>query len=179
MAAGIPNNCATCHTTSPGWKPASYPAHSNLTGAHIAIANDCAACHQGNYANTPNMCFGCHSSNYNQTNNPNHIAAQFPATCADCHTQSAWTPATFNHDGQYFPIYTGKHKGEWNVCSDCHQNASNFSVFTCTTSCHPQNSMNNNHNGVSGYQYLSSACLNCHPNGNGDKMLYNNSLRKD
>jgi len=178
-AAGISNDCATCHTTNPGWNPASYPTHSTLSGAHIPIANECAACHKGIYVNTQNTCFSCHAGNYNQTNNPNHTSAQFPTTCADCHTQSTWTPATFNHDGQYFPIYSGKHKNEWDACSDCHSNASNYAVYTCTTSCHPQNSTNNEHNGVSGYLYLSSACLNCHPNGNGDKKVYFNDIRNN
>ncbi|MFZ4548663.1 MAG: hypothetical protein ACOYN4_14550, partial [Bacteroidales bacterium] len=108
--------------------------------------------------------------------NPNHLGAQFPTSCADCHTQSTWSPSTFNHDAQYFPIYSGKHKGEWDLCSDCHPNSGNYAVYTCTTSCHPQSSTNSKHNGVIGYQYLSSACLSCHPNGNGDKMINNNTI---
>lgn len=164
-SAGIAKECATCHTTNPGWKPATYPVHSNLTGAHIPVANDCAACHQGNYVNTTTDCFSCHTSNFNQTNNPNHISAQFPTTCADCHSQTAWSPSTFNHDGQYFPIYSGKHEGEWDACSDCHPNASNYALYTCTTACHPQNETNNEHQGVGGYQYISTACLGCHPSG--------------
>lgn len=166
---GISNDCAACHTTNPGWSPATFPTHNNyyvIAGAHVPVANDCAACHNGNYINSPNTCMGCHTTNYNQTANPNHVSAQFPTTCEDCHTQTAWTPSTFNHDGQYFPIYSGKHNGEWNACADCHTNPSNYAVFTCTTSCHPQSSTNNEHQGVGGYQYLSSACLACHPNGN-------------
>jgi hypothetical protein len=168
-AIGINNACAECHTLSPGWAPAAFPTHNNyyvIAGAHVAITNQCADCHNGNYNSTPNTCVGCHQSNYNQTTNPNHASAQFPTTCADCHTQTAWSPSTFNHDGQYFPIYSGKHKNQWNACSECHPNASNYAVYTCTTSCHPQNSTNNEHQGVGGYQYLSSACLACHPNGN-------------
>jgi len=168
QAISIGTDCATCHTTNPGWSPATFPTHNNyyvIAGAHIPLTNDCASCHQGNYVNTPNTCYGCHASNFNQTTNPNHAAAQFPTTCADCHTQSAWTPSTFNHDGQYFPIYSGKHNGEWNLCSDCHTNPTNYAVFTCTTSCHPQSSTNNEHQGVGGYQYNSNACLACHPQG--------------
>jgi len=167
-AIGIGNDCATCHTLSPGWNPATFPTHNNyyvIAGAHVPIAEQCADCHNGNYNNTPNQCVGCHLTKYNQTTDPNHIAAQFPTTCADCHSQAAWVPATFDHDGQYFPIYSGKHQGEWNACADCHPNQSNYAEFTCTTSCHPQASTNNEHQGVSGYQYLSSACLACHPNG--------------
>ncbi len=173
-AISIPTECMTCHTTNPGWKPATFPIHNNyyvLAGAHATIANNCAECHNGNYVTTPNTCVGCHQSNYNQTTNPNHAAAQFPTTCSDCHSQSAWTPANWNHDGQYFPIYSGKHKNKWNTCSDCHPNSANYAVFTCTTSCHPQNSTNNDHQGVAGYSYNSAACLNCHPTGGANKLL--------
>ncbi|MBK7174907.1 MAG: hypothetical protein IPH84_17150 [Bacteroidales bacterium] len=166
---GISNDCAACHTTGPGWTPAAFPTHSNyyvLEGAHAGIGNDCASCHQGNYTNTPNTCSGCHIDEYNQTNDPAHATAQFPTTCADCHTQSSWTPATFNHDGQYFPIYSGQHQGEWDQCSDCHTNPGNYAVVTCTSSCHQQNSTNNEHQGVGGYVYTTEACLACHPDGN-------------
>ena len=173
-AINIPTDCGTCHTTNPNWSPATFPIHNNyyvLAGAHIVISNDCNSCHNGNYNSTPNTCVGCHQTNYNQTTNPSHSAAQFPTTCADCHTQTAWTPANWNHDSQYFPIYSGKHKGEWNTCTDCHTNPGNYAVFTCPTSCHPQSSMNNEHQGVSGYSYNSTACFNCHPDGSGDKMM--------
>ena len=173
-AIGIPNTCADCHTTTPGWKPATFAIHSNyyvLAGAHTSLA--CATCHNGNYnTQIPNTCVGCHQANYNSTTNPNHAAAGFPTDCASCHTQVAWTPSTFNHDGQYFPIYSGHHNGKWTLCSDCHPSASNFQQFTCTTSCHPQSSMDNHHQGVSGYSYNSTACYNCHPTGSsGGKLM--------
>jgi len=180
VSLAIPNECATCHTTNPGWAPASFPIHNNyyvLQGAHLSIADQCSDCHNGNYNSTPNTCSGCHINEYNQTNNPNHSAAQYPTTCEDCHTQSVWMPSTFDHDAQYFPIYSGNHNGEWSTCSDCHPNPGDFAVFTCTTSCHPQSSTNNDHQGVSGYSYNSIACLNCHPNGNDQmirKMIRNN-----
>jgi hypothetical protein len=164
-ANGISNDCAACHTTNPDWKPATYPTHSNLEGAHIPIANDCAACHNGTYTTIPATCSDCHSADYTQSNNPSHIAAQFPTTCADCHSQTAWQPATFNHDGQYFPIYSGKHNGEWDNCADCHTNTADYKVFTCTSTCHLQPKMDEEHQGVGGYQYNSPACLSCHPDG--------------
>jgi hypothetical protein len=173
-ALGIPTECATCHTTNPNWNPATFPIHNNyyvLAGAHVTVS--CITCHNGNYNNTANTCVGCHITNYNQTTNPSHSAAQFPTTCSDCHSQTSWTPSTWDHDSQYFPIYSGKHQGEWNTCSDCHTNPGNYAVFTCTTSCHPQSSTNNEHQGVANYSYNSAACYNCHPNGSGDKMMIN------
>jgi hypothetical protein len=173
--AGISTSCLNCHTTMPGWAPATFPTHNDyyvLSGAHAGIATSCAECHNGNYNSTPNTCVGCHLDDYNQTNDPDHDVANFPTNCEDCHSQSAWQPATFDHDDQYFPIYSGKHNGEWNTCTDCHTNPTNYAVFSCID-CHEHNqaSMNSEHQGVSGYQWNSNACLNCHPDGNGDKGL--------
>ncbi len=175
-ALAIPTDCESCHTTA-GWEPATFAIHNNyypLNGAHAAIANDCAACHNGNYANTPNTCAGCHIGDYNQTTNPNHAAAQFPTDCAGCHSETAWVPATFDHDGQNFPIYSGKHQGEWDQCLDCHTNPTNFAEFTCTT-CHTNPETNNQHNGVNGYVYNSPACLACHPTGDASNAFNHNN----
>jgi hypothetical protein len=171
---GLSTNCATCHTTNPGWTPATFPIHNNywaLTGAHTTTT--CNQCHNGNYNTTPNTCVGCHQADYNNTNNPPHASAQFPTDCQTCHTTTAWIPSTFNHDGQYFPIYSGHHAGKWNLCADCHTNSSNYQVFSCID-CHPHNNqsqVNSDHQGVSGYSYNSVACYNCHPTGSAGKLL--------
>lgn len=169
FALNIPNTCEQCHTTTPGWQPATFPIHNSyyvLEGAHVGIANDCAACHGGNYTTTPNTCFGCHEPDYNQTNDPPHLSLQFSTDCELCHTQNVWVPSTFNHDQQYFPIYSGKHNGEWNTCADCHTNPGNYSIFSCID-CHEHNQtdMDDKHDGVPGYSYNSLACYNCHPDG--------------
>ncbi|MEZ4987703.1 MAG: cytochrome c3 family protein [Saprospiraceae bacterium] len=138
VALGLPQDCEMCHTTSPDWMPASFPIHDDfhpLIGAHAAIADDCVACHNGDYNNTPNTCVGCHTQDFNNTTDPNHVAAQFSTDCTTCHTETSWVPATFDHDLQYFPIYSGAHEGEWTACVDCHFNPSNYAEFTCI-GCH-------------------------------------------
>ncbi|MCB0751983.1 MAG: hypothetical protein KDC52_10955, partial [Ignavibacteriae bacterium] len=93
--------------------------------------------------------------------------------CEDCHNTSDWNDATFDHDGQYFPIYSGKHKEAWNSCSDCHTNPSSYSVFSCID-CHEHNNktkVDDKHRGESGYSYTSAACYDCHPQGRGDAQL--------
>lgn len=169
-ATGFSTDCESCHSTEPGWKPATFANHSKffvITGAHTAITNDCAACHNGVYnGSTPKTCFGCHSDDYNRAKNPNHQASMFSTSCETCHSQAAWTPSTFNHDGQYFRIYSGKHKGEWSQCAECHTTAGNFSNFSCT-SCHEHNNKANvdkEHRGVSGYSYTPTSCYSCHRN---------------
>lgn len=158
--------CNTCHTLSPGWAPALMTDHPLLNGAHAAISGSCILCHKGNYNNTPNSCFGCHSSDYNGTSNPPHQQAQFPLECETCHTELKWNPSTFNHDLQYFPIYSGRHRGEWNQCSECHTEPAAYSSFSCI-SCHEHNKQETDgeHSEVAGYAYNSISCFSCHPLG--------------
>jgi len=170
VSLNLSTNCATCHTTAPDWTPATFAVHNTywpLTGAHAgASCNECHA--NGNYNNTPTTCFGCHSADYNSANDPNHASAGFPTTCQNCHTTSAWTPSNWNHDQQYFPIYSGNHNGEWDDCIECHTTPNNYALFSCIN-CHEhsnQSQVNNDHDEVSGYQYTSTACYSCHPNGN-------------
>jgi len=178
----LPNTCEQCHTTMPGWKPATFAIHNNyyvLEGAHAAIASNCSGCHNGNYNNTPNTCIGCHQDEYNQSTNPPHAAAQFPTDCQSCHSQNVWVPSTFNHDGQYFPIYSGKHSGEWSLCSDCHTNPGNYQIYSCID-CHEHNQqdMDDEHDEVPGYAYNSIACFNCHPSGVAPVIMHKTIQRK-
>jgi len=168
-AAGFPTACEACHTTV-SWQGASFNHNATafpLTGAHTSTA--CESCHAAGYAGTPTTCISCHQSDYNQANDPNHAAAGFPTTCQDCHTTSGWEGATFDHDGSYFPIYSGKHKNKWSSCSTCHVVPSSFAVFECTV-CHEhrQSAMDSEHNEVPGYTYSSQACYTCHPTGEAD-----------
>ncbi|MDR3666327.1 MAG: hypothetical protein P4L35_05750 [Ignavibacteriaceae bacterium] len=170
-ALGLSTDCQSCHTTNPGWQPASFTVHNNyftLAGIHSSLP--CSQCHKGNYlpSSLPNDCYSCHTNDYNNTTNPNHQSAQFPHDCQTCHTQLVWSPSTFNHDGQYFPIYSGSHNNRWTLCSQCHQSSTNFAFFTCMSSgCHPQTSTVNEHNGVQGFVYAAADCYACHPQGSG------------
>ena len=169
-AAGFPTSCQTCHNTS-AWRPASFDHNRTrfpLTGAHRST--ECARCHAGGrYAGTPTDCFSCHAANYNATSNPNHRAAGFPTQCQNCHTTNAWRPATFDHDGSFFPIYSGRHRGVWSSCQDCHVNAGNYAVFECINChAHTKSETDNNHREVGGYSYQSTACYRCHPRGTAD-----------
>jgi predicted CXXCH cytochrome family protein len=157
IAAGIPTTCATCHTTIPGWKPATFN-HSSfpLTSGHsIPICNDC---HKGNYTTTSTDCYSCHATDYNNSTNPNHTTAAIPKTCATCHTTlPGWKPATYTqHDLNMFPIYSGRHKGQWTLCTDCHTNTANYTLFDCKH-CHTDAHKNSN--------YTNDQCYGCHKNG--------------
>ncbi len=165
LAASFPEDCAACHGSS-AWTPAVFDHAATglaLTGAHRTL--DCLACHAGGYAGTPTECVACHQADYDGTTDPAHAATGFPTTCVDCHGTSAWTPADWDHD-TLFPIYSGRHRGEWNDCADCHVVTGDYGVFECIF-CHEhdQSQTDRDHSEVSGYEYSSTACLECHPTG--------------
>ncbi len=159
---GYPQDCSMCHSTT-DWTSSTFN-HSTtsfpLTGKHATTA--CAQCHVGGkFAGTPTDCYSCHATEYNSTTNPNHAAAGFPKTCNTCHSFTDWTGATFTHT--WFPTNHGNANG---VCSTCHTNSNDYSIFSCT-GCHLKPQTDNNHSGVRNYVYNSVNCYSCHPNGRG------------
>lgn len=165
VAASFPTNCVACHTTV-AWLGAGFDHNATsfpLTGAHRAAA--CAQCHgDGVYGGKSTACVSCHQTDYDGTTDPAHRAASIPTTCVTCHTTTGWNGATFDHDGSYFPIYSGDHRGKWSSCATCHINANDYNQFYCF-SCHEHNKadMDDRHRGKSGYLYDSRACYSCHP----------------
>ena len=65
---GFSTNCTECHTTNPGWKPASYRQHDSqsfpiYSGSHNGKWDACTDCHTNpsNYAQF--SCITCHEHN--------------------------------------------------------------------------------------------------------------------
>ena len=164
LAAKFSTDCTKCHTVT-AWKPATFNHTTGttfpLTGGHVGV--DCIKCHATGYVGTTKLCSGCHMPDYNKTTNPAHLAAKFPTSCESCHNMTAWVPSTYNHDSQYFKIYSGRHKSRWTLCTECHTNASNYSTYSCLV-CHEHSktSMDSAHKGRSGYAYISTTCFSCH-----------------
>jgi len=165
--AGFPQNCELCHSAV-SWLVTTYD-HSGtqfpLTGAHTTLL--CQDCHSsGQYTGLPSDCYACHAEDYNSATDPGHIAAGFSQDCTECHTTSEWIGAEYaQHTG--FPIYSGKHNNEWTVCSECHTNSGNYSVFSCF-GCHERAEMDDKHEDEDGYTYNSANCYSCHPDGRKD-----------
>jgi len=165
VAGNFSQECSSCHTTA-AWQPATFDHNRTrfpLQGAHVTTA--CTQCHLNNrYAGTPTDCFACHQADFQRPTNPNHVTLNFSHDCTVCHTMTAWLPATFDHDSQYFRIYSGKHRGKWQSCATCHVNAANYKIFECIF-CHEHNQtkMDQEHRNRSGYQYNSQSCYRCHP----------------
>jgi hypothetical protein len=164
VASSFPTTCQVCHTTT-AWQGATFDHGATrfaLTGAHRATP--CQSCHvNGNYQLTYTDCYPCHVDDFQRPTDPNHVAANFSHDCTPCHVTTAWLPSTFNHDQQYFRIYSGQHRNRWTNCQQCHPTVGNFQDFACI-SCHEhrQSEMDNKHRNVSGYVYASPSCYNCH-----------------
>lgn len=171
--AGFSQDCSTCHSINAfTWGGAGFN-HSFFPLVQGHSGPKCNDCHiTGRYSDANPDCNTCHNPDYMSTANPNHNDAGFPLNCSTCHTLNpGWTPASFRqHDSQHFPIYSGRHSGKWDSCTDCHPNISSFAEFTCL-SCHEHNrtEMDDKHRDETGYSYSSPACLQCHPTGNADK----------
>jgi hypothetical protein len=167
-AMGYDRECRNCHGTAT-WRGARFDHVEQfpLIGAHATAP--CATCHRGQNREVPwtpadeNDCVACHRVDYDRA----HPGVGYPLDCTACHTVEGWDALSFDHDGQFFPIYSGSHRGRWDTCVECHPSTQNFGLFTCIT-CHRQSSTDNEHNEVRNYVYESTACLSCHPRGRGE-----------
>ena len=117
-----PQACRACHTDHKGREAriAEFDKtkfdHSAtnfaLHGGHQKV--DCAKCHvPGKGFRVPaHDCNACH-----RKDDP-HKGSLGPK-CADCHNETNWKEARFDHDKTRFPL-TGKHPDV--KCADCHKN---------------------------------------------------------
>lgn len=168
--AGFSTQCTECHEESAAsWLSSFDHDRTDFPTRGIHASLPCKSCHsQNRFKGIPSECVSCHLREYVATSNPNHTTAKFNTDCATCHRALTWRPAAlFPHD-QWFPISAGNthSPGRWNSCSDCHANQANYGVFECIN-CHEHNKARTDgiHSDKSGYQYLSRACYQCHPQG--------------
>jgi len=191
VAQNFPTTCEDCHHSFTTWRGADF-THTGITtgcldchlsdyqGArdpnHVAqnFPTNCESCHHSfntwegadfSHSGITNGCVNCHLSDYQGSSDPRHSAAGFSQQCETCHTStSTWQGARYS--GHHFPIYSGAHSGF--ACSQCHLTNTNYDQFSCThCHAHNQSSMASKHSGVNNYQWLSSRCYACHPNGRG------------
>jgi hypothetical protein len=153
--------CGDCHTTE-GWAGAPFDHLGRtgfaLVGRHADVA--CVDCHPGHDASTtPTGCGACHAAAGQAAGHP-----AFATDCETCHSATAWTPSTYNHE-LAFPVAQGRHSGF--TCLRCHDGAT-FQDFTCIATCHARASTDGRHGEVQRYAYVSSACFECHPRGQGE-----------
>ena len=159
-------DCNTCHDVDGDSWIISHDFFPLEKGHNL---KECSSCHSGSsYMDASPDCYSCHSEDYDNTVNPDHQTGSFSENCSECHTiDPGWSPAKYeNHDENNFPVFSGKHKGEWSQCTDCHIDPNNYSAFTCLDChAHEKTKMDDKHDDVGDYIYESQACLYCHPDG--------------
>ncbi|MBI3352953.1 MAG: hypothetical protein HY036_10295 [Nitrospirae bacterium] len=81
----------------------------SLLGAHRTL--ECTRCHSGGkYRGTPRTCDTCHNGQLSYGIPSGHMMTK--QNCSMCHSENAWTPATFRHEGDVLA----------KPCSQCHNN---------------------------------------------------------
>jgi hypothetical protein len=137
-AARFPLTCEQCHDTNL-WTDGKFNHAStgfNLTGLHTVPPRLCSDCHiNNNYTLNSTACVTCHLKDFQGTTNPNHVTANFPQTCDQCHSTATWLGANFNHNTTGFPL-TGNHMVPPRACTDCHINNNYTITNTACVSCH-------------------------------------------
>lgn len=131
-----PDSCRSCHTDHKGRdvnivrfdEKAFDHAKSDfaLAGAHPRVA--CRSCHAAGkkYREAPGGCDGCHRKD------DKHKGALGPK-CADCHTESNWKDARFDHGKTRFALIF-RHTDV--PCKDCHANNVYMDTATTCVGCH-------------------------------------------
>lgn len=148
-------DCGSCHVPT-GWRGALPGPGFNhpwpLNGAHGKT--ECFACHVGDppvWSGTPTQCLDCHKTERDAAWIPHD---SFSTNCTDCHTETAWTPAQFDHP---WPL-NGAHSNA--QCRNCHVGDPPVYAGTPTqcVDCHTtdRNRAQPPHDG------LSTNCASCH-----------------
>jgi hypothetical protein len=121
-----PQACRDCHTDHKGRDAQIVELDKRkfdhalsdyaLRGKHVTT--ECDKCHlpAKKYREAPSDCNACHRKD------DTHKGSLGPK-CADCHTESDWKEAKFDHDKTRFQL-TGKHVDA--KCADCHRNKADY-----------------------------------------------------
>jgi hypothetical protein len=149
--------CRTCHTDHKGRNAsiASFDKklfdHSQtdfaLRGKHQKI--ECVACHEvgKKFRQAATQCNACHKKD-------DVHKGSLGAACADCHTESSWKDAKFDHNKTEFPL-TGKHVET--KCTDCHKDKFYQDTPHACVACHKKDDERKGHKGQFGEK-----CESCH-----------------
>jgi hypothetical protein len=167
VQSGFSENCSSCHpVNSFQWAGAGFNHNFfPLKLGHSSL--QCNQCHKTSvYTDAKTDCYSCHQTTYLATKNPGHTLLKFSTNCQDCHSLVAgWNPASYTQHDTKFPVYSGRHNGTWNSCTECHDNPADYIAFSCFQ-CHPKAKMDNSHQGMKNYTSDGPACFRCHPKGN-------------
>ncbi|MGZ5275030.1 MAG: cytochrome C [Caldimonas sp.] len=132
-----PQACKTCHSDHKG-REARIVAldktsfdHSatnfTLRGGHAKV--ECEKCHlptRKGFRIAVRDCAACHRKD-------DVHKGSLGQKCADCHTETSWKEAKFDHSTTHFPL-TGKHESV--KCADCHKDTNYKETPQACIGCH-------------------------------------------
>ncbi len=162
-------SCLSCH---PDGKKGNFANHDAeffpiFSGTHANQWNDCIECHDNPNDRKVFDCLTCHPNPGTDNTHQGMPGYSFNSSnCYGCHPDGKKGKFT-DHDATFFPIFSGKHRGKWDACADCHTKPQQRSFFTCLEGCHKHSlsKMNKKHKGRNGYSPDGPSCINCHPDG--------------
>ena len=169
--AGYAYNSPDCYICHPRGKAEDFTAHDQqffpiFSGRHSGTWDNCSICHETPLDRRVFSCLNCHDHRQSEMDLVHAGMTGYVYTsndCLTCHPTGEAGDFTA-HDQQFFPIFSGKHNGEWDACSNCHEVALDRGIFSCLN-CHEQPATDQVHLGFSGYAYNSVDCYACHPTG--------------
>lgn len=132
-----------------------------IRGKHAGLS--CDQCHfkargLGDFPVTLQDCYSCH-----YLDEPHE--GRFGFSCADCHTEEGWSPATFDHDLSVFKL-EGEHAEV--DCESCHMSGRYKGTPMDCYSCHRED---DEHNGQYG-----TDCAACHHPSDWEDADFDHSL---
>ncbi len=152
-----PQDCRECHTEHKG-RDAKIVVldqqqfdhtHTNypLLGKHQKA--DCVKCHVAakKYRTAAHQCIACHKKD-------DVHKGELGVKCENCHKESSWKEAKFDHDTARFPL-TGKHVEV--KCAECHKNTNYRETPRTCFGCHQKIDEQKGHKGQFGEK-----CDTCH-----------------
>ena len=162
-------SCYQCH---PDGKAGSFADHDAqffpvFTGTHANQWNDCSECHTDPTDRKVFDCLTCHPNPGTDNTHQGMSGYSFSSpACYDCHPDGK--KGLFkDHDAEFFPIFSRRHRGKWDSCADCHTQPQDKSFFTCTEGCHRHrlSRVNSIHKRKRNYSPDGPSCVRCHPHG--------------
>ena len=140
----IEEDCVSCHSDHKGvqaFRPISQFSHRLL---EPTLQKQCDSCH---------------------SNPVDDLHKKIKGNCGQCHTQDAWTPATFKHE-KYFRF----DRDHVTKCETCHVNNdyANYTCYGCHE--HSRSKIREEHveEGIRDYE----ECVECHRSGDEDEAKY-------
>lgn len=97
-----------------------------LVGRHAGV--DCGLCHQSGkkFSEAPSGCVACHKKD-------DRHEGRLGEACADCHTETGWAAAKFDHDKTDFPLRDAHAR---TLCASCHPDDRFEGTPTACADCH-------------------------------------------